>query len=198
MFSGNRPGDCQVTAVHLLSDPRDLFPLYPSLVVLYLDVYFLACLIRPFEFDLRQSFVAVITENMDPNKVDALHLFWCAIHDPNFQKCSIRFSQTEPMNSRYQEWIGWKRIGETFRRKLDSCEFNSTTVPYLCYGRYKHGLVSDRFDALILCRVLCFRFGVSEEWVVERLFRAQRSIFTSPEWLLSHVVTLQPRFFSIS
>ena len=61
---------------------------------------------------------------------------------------------------RWHEWIGWKRIGETFRCKLDSCEFNSTIVPYLCYGRYKHGLVSDRFDALILCRVLCFRFGV--------------------------------------
>ena len=85
-----------------------------------------------------------------------------------------------------------------FRRKLDSCEFNSTIVPHLCYGRYKHGLVSDRFDALILCRVLCFRFGVSEEWVIERLFRAQRSVFTSSEWLLSRVVTLQPRFFSFS
>ena len=98
----------------------------------------------------------------------------------------------------WHEWIGWKRIGETFRRKLDSCEFNSTIVPYLCCGRYKHGLVSDRFDAFILCRVLCFRFGVSEEWVIERLFRAQRSVFTSPEWLLSRVVTLQPRFFSFS
>ena len=97
---------------------------------------------------------------------------------------------------RRHEWIGWKRIGETFRRKLDSCEFNSTIVPYLCYGQYKHGLVSDRFDALILCRVLFFRFGVSEEWVIERLFRAQRSVFTSPEWLLFACCYTPARFFS--